>query len=80
MNKNERIIEEANYIINTQETLRNVAKHFNVSKSTVHKDMQERLQEISPEMNKKVRNILNNHLLDRHIKGGLATQEKYKKG
>ena len=82
MNKKKiaRITEEANYIINTKETLRNVAKHFNISKSTVHKDMQERLVDISFELNQKVRCILNKHLLDRHIKGGLATKEKYKKG
>lgn len=74
-----RVEEEAKYLIETQETLRNIASHFNVSKSTVHKDMQERLAKISPQMDQQVRKILNAHLMIRHIKGGEMTKQKYSK-
>ena len=81
MNKKitERIKEESKYIIETKETLRMVAKKFNVSKSTVHKDISERLKKISPELYDKVRIILDEHILIRHIKGGETTKAKYQK-
>jgi len=75
----ERIINETLYILETKETLRVVAKKFNVSKSTVHKDMGERLSNISPDLYKKVRTILDEHIMIRHIKGGESTKEKYHK-
>ena len=74
-----RVQEEAKYIIDSQENIRATAKHFNISKSTVHKDMQERLKKISPNMYKEVEKILKDHLKTRHIKGGEATKEKYRK-
>lgn len=75
----ERVKNETQYILETKETLRNVAKKFNVSKSTVHKDMGERLCTISPELFKKIRTILDEHIMIRHIKGGESTKEKYQK-
>ena len=74
-----RVRQEAEYILKTKETLRNVAKKFKVSKSTVHKDISERLQTISPELSTKIRNILDEHIMIRHIKGGESTKEKYQK-
>lgn len=74
-----RVKQEAEYILKTKETLRNVAKKFCVSKSTVHKDISERLQIISPELSTKIRNILDEHIMIRHIKGGESTKEKYQK-
>ncbi len=74
-----RIKEETDYILNTKETLRNVAKVFKVSKSTVHKDISERLNKISPDLSKRVKKILNEHIMTRHIKGGESTKEKYQK-
>lgn len=74
-----RVKQEAEYILKTKETLRNVAKKFCVSKSTVHKDISERLQTISPELSTKIRNILDEHIMIRHIKGGESTKEKYQK-
>lgn len=74
-----RVLEEAKYIIKTKENIRNTAKYFNVSKSTVHKDIQHRLIKISPINYEKVENILKEHLKIRHIKGGEATKEKYAK-
>lgn len=75
----DRVKQEAEYILKTNETLRNVAKKFCVSKSTVHKDISERLQTISPELSTKIRNILDEHIMIRHIKGGESTKEKYQK-
>ncbi len=75
----DRIKKETDYILTTKDTLRNVAKKFKVSKSTVHKDMSERLYKLSPELADKIRNILNEHLEYRHIKGGESTKIKYQK-
>lgn len=74
-----RIREEAKYIINTNETVREVAKVFNVSKSTVHKDMQERLYSLDINLYNKVNNVFKYHILIRHINGGEATKQKYLK-
>ncbi len=74
-----RVQEEAKYIMDSKENIRATANHFHISKSTVHKDMQERLQKISPEMYQEVKKILKDHLKTRHIKGGEATKEKYRK-
>lgn len=72
-----RVIDESNYIIETKDTIRNVAKIFNVSKSTVHKDLRERLFEINSELYSEVSNILKYHLNIRHIRGGNATKNKF---
>lgn len=79
MNKNlcSRVKEEAEYLINTKKTIREVADHFKISKSTIHKDLQERLIKISPALHSKVRIILDEHLEIRHIKGGETTKQKY---
>lgn len=79
MNKNIilRVINESKYIIETKNTIREIAKVFNVSKSTVHKDLKERLLEIDCEMYNKVSNILKYHLDIRHIRGGNATKYKF---
>lgn len=80
MSKNitNRVKEEAQFLIETKKTIREVADYFNISKSTIHKDMNERLIVVSPELYKNVRNILNEHLETRHIKGGETTKQKYK--
>ena len=79
MNKNiiNRVIEESNYILKTQDTIRDIAKVFDVSKSTVHKDLKERLLEIDSSLYSEVSNILKYHLDIRHIRGGNATKEKF---
>ena len=79
MNKNiiNRVIDESNYIIKTKDTIREIAKVFNVSKSTVHKDLKERLLEIDIDLYSEVSNILKYHLDVRHIRGGNATKEKF---
>lgn len=72
-----RINEEAKYLIKTKKTIREVAKNFKISKSTIHKDLQERLKCISPELSKEVQKILEQHKNERHIKGGIATKALY---
>ncbi|MFI3129479.1 MAG: sporulation transcriptional regulator SpoIIID [Bacillota bacterium] len=74
-----RILEVADYIIETGKTVRETAKVFDVSKSTVHKDMSERLCDIDYDRYKKVARVLKYNLQVRHIRGGLATQKKYQK-
>lgn len=75
----ERIIKEANYIIETNKTIRDVAKYMKVSKSTVHKDLHERLLDVDKKLYEKVDIILQKHLQIRHINGGNATKIKYEK-
>ena len=81
LNKNitERVLKESKYIIEHKDTVRSVAKVFKVSKSTVHKDMQERLKEIDKNLYKQVKKIFNYHIKTRHINGGKATMIKYLK-
>jgi putative DeoR family transcriptional regulator (stage III sporulation protein D) len=74
----ERVIELARYILETNATVRATAKKFRVSKSTVHKDVTERLMEINPSMAAKVKVVLENNKAERHIRGGLATKQKYR--
>ena len=74
----ERTIEVANYIIENKSTVRAAAKHFNISKSTIHKDLTERLRKVNPELWRQVRKVLDLNKQERHIRGGLATKEKYK--
>lgn len=81
MNKDlvSRVKEEAQYLLKTKKTIREVAQFFDISKSTIHKDMQERLKKVSPKLFKEVRVVLNEHLEIRHIKGGETTKQKYLK-
>ncbi|MBN7773994.1 sporulation transcriptional regulator SpoIIID [Clostridium aminobutyricum] len=75
----ERVLELARYILDTNSTVRSTAKKFRVSKSTVHKDITERLLEINPGLAAEVKAVLDNNKAERHIRGGLATKEKYMK-
>ena len=67
----------ARYIIDSKDTVRGTAKKFGISKSTVHKDVSERLLEISPTLASEVRKVLDENKAERHIRGGLATKLKY---
>jgi len=71
-------MEIANYIINEGATVRQTARVFGVSKSTVHKDVTERLPKINPLMANQVKDILDANKAERHIRGGKATKMKYK--
>lgn len=73
----ERAIEVANYIIEQNATVRQTAKKFGISKSTVHKDVTERLEEIDSSLAKRARIVLDVNKSERHIRGGMATKEKY---
>ena len=73
----ERAISIANYIIDSNATVRQTAKTFGVSKSTVHKDVTDRLMQINPALAKQARQVLDVNKSERHIRGGLATKEKY---
>lgn len=75
----ERTIKIGRYIVETRNTVRKIAKEFGVSKSTVHKDLTERLPEINPELANKVKEILEYHKSIRHLRGGEATKIKYKR-
>ncbi len=75
----ERAVKLAQYIINSKDTVRGTAKKFGISKSTVHKDVTERLKKINPVLAREVRKILNENKAERHIRGGLATKAKYEK-
>ena len=66
-----------NYIIDSKATVRQTAKKFGISKSTVHKDMVDRLVQINPELAGEVRRVLDVNKQERHIRGGLATKEQY---
>lgn len=73
----ERAVAIANYIIENNATVRQTAKQFGISKSTVHKDVTERLQIINPSLAVKARAVLDLNKSERHIRGGMATKEKY---
>lgn len=73
----ERAIKLAQYIIDSKDTVRGAAKKFGISKSTVHKDVAERLKKINPILAKEVRIILDENKAERHIRGGMATKLKY---
>ena len=73
----ERATELAHYIIDSKDTVRGAAKKFWLSKSTVHKDVAERLVRINPSSAKEVRIILDENKAERHIRGGMATKLKY---
>ncbi|MDO4552954.1 MAG: sporulation transcriptional regulator SpoIIID [Bacillota bacterium] len=74
----ERVLELARYILETGATVRGAAARYRISKSTVHKDVAERLLEINPAMAKEVKAVLDNNKAERHLRGGAATQKKYK--
>ena len=73
----ERVVKCAEYIVETGCTVRACSAHFSISKSTVHKDVSERLRYIDIELFEQVRNVLNLNLSERHIRGGIATKVKY---
>lgn len=75
----ERSLELAHYILETKATVRAAAKKFGVSKSTVHKDVTERLMEINAALAQNVKEVLDENKSERHIRGGMATKEKYRK-
>ncbi len=75
----ERACALAVYMIETGATVRGAAQHFGISKSTVHKDLSQRLPRYNPLLYQQVRQILEVNKQERHIRGGLATQRKYKK-
>ena len=75
----ERAIELANYIIDKKATVRDAATKFGISKSTVHKDVAQRLYYISNNLFEQVREVLDENKMERHIRGGIATKEKYEK-
>lgn len=75
---NERVLEIAEYIVTTGATVRAAAEKFGISKSTVHKDVAERLLRIDPILAGNVREVLDINKAERHIRGGKATRKKYK--
>lgn len=74
----ERAVELGQYIIESKATVRSAAKKFGVSKSTVHKDVSERLKYVNPQLYTKVKAVLEINKAQRHIRGGMATRKKYK--
>ncbi len=74
-----RCIKFGNYIVNNMATVRATAKKFNISKSTVHKDVSVRLKKVDFNLYIKVNKILEQNKKERHIRGGIATRKKYKK-
>lgn len=75
----QRAVELAEYIIENKSTVRETAKKFNVSKSTVHKDVTERLEKINKTLSQQAKSVLEENKAERHIRGGMATKLKYSK-
>ena len=75
----QRACDLAVYIIETGATVRTAAAHFGISKSTVHKDLSQRLPRYNPPLYNQVRKVLDINKAERHIRGGIATREKYRK-
>ncbi len=73
----QRVLEIANHIINTKDTIRETAMKYKISKSTVHKDLQDRLSKIDDKKYQIIRQILNQHIEIRHIKGGESTRQRF---
>lgn len=73
----ERSTKVAEYIVEKKATVRQAAKEFNISKSTIHKDVAVRLVEVNPTLAREARKILDINKSERHIRGGMATKEKY---
>ena len=78
MNIEERVTELAVWMLENRATVRSAARRFGVSKSTVHKDITERLPHINPSLYAQARQLLDLNKSERHIRGGLATRRKYK--
>lgn len=78
-NVEDRAMDIASYIIETGATVRSAAKKFGVSKSTVHMDVTERLKKLNPSLYRDVRKVLDVNKSERHIRGGIATKEKFSK-
>lgn len=74
----ERAVELGEYIVDNKTTVRAAAKEFGISKSTVHMDVSQRLKSLYPQLFREVREVLEINKAQRHIRGGLATREKYK--
>lgn len=74
-----RAVEIGEYIVENRTTVRVAAKVFGISKSTVHMDVTEKLEKINPSLFRQVRSVLDENKAQRHIRGGLATREKYRK-
>jgi putative DeoR family transcriptional regulator (stage III sporulation protein D) len=74
----ERCVELGHYIVENKSTVREAAKKFGVSKSTVHIDVSERLRNVQPSLYTQVRKVLDTNKQERHIRGGMATREKYR--
>lgn len=72
-----RAVEIANFIIKSNSTVRETAKKFGISKSTVHKDITDRVEKIDPELADSVRRVLEVNKAERHLRGGMATKKKY---
>jgi len=77
-NIEQRACDLAVFIIENQATVRTAAKHFGISKSTVHKDLTERLPRLNASLYRQVRQLLDINKAERHIRGGLATRRKYR--
>ena len=77
-NLEQRACELAVYIVETGATVRSAAKHFHISKSTVHKDLSQRLPTFNHVLYTEVRKVLDQNKRERHIRGGMATKRKYK--
>lgn len=73
----ERVVEIARYIVEHKATVRETAKAFGISKSTVHKDVTERLARVNKNLAEATREVLDVNKSERHIRGGMATREKY---
>lgn len=74
-----RAVEIGEYIVENQTTVRVAAKAFGISKSTVHMDVTDKLEKINPSLFRQVRKVLDVNKAQRHIRGGMATREKYRK-
>lgn len=74
-----RAVELGDYICKTNATVRDASKVFGISKSTVHKDVTERLKQIDPDLHAAVKKVLDVNLSERHLRGGTATKEKYRR-
>ena len=73
----QRVVEVGKYIIASKATVRETAKKFGISKSTVHKDFKKKKKKIDPILAKKARSVLDVNKMERHIRGGMATRKKY---
>ena len=74
----QRAVELGEYIIQSKATVRKTAKKFGISKSTVHKDVSERLKKVNPQLYREVKSVLEINKAQRHIRGGMDTRRKYK--